>query len=72
MVEADDGFYLLLRKPLDLDAVAPDYFDALLQAAADSAEVSATRAYEDLNVQQFYDGLQQARAAQRGSGEGAS
>ena len=71
-VEADDGLYLLLRKPLDLDAVAPDYFDALLQAAADSAEVSATRAYEDLNVQQFYDGLQQARAAQRGSGEGAS
>ena len=45
---------------------------ALLQAAADSAEVSAARAYEDLNVQQFYDGLQQARAAQRGSGEGAS
>ena len=72
VVEADDGFYLLLRKPLDLDAVAPDYFDALLQAAADSAEVSAARAYEDLNVQQFYDGLQQARAAQRGSGEGAS
>ena len=72
VVEADDGFYLLLRKPLDLDAVAPDYFDALLQAAADSAEVSAVRAYEDLNVQQFYDGLQQARAAQRGSGEGAS
>ena len=71
VVEADDGFYLLLRKPLDLDAVAPDYFDALLQAAADSAEVSAARAYEDLNVQQFYDGLQQARAAQRGSGEGA-
>lgn len=72
VVEADDGFYLLLRKPLDLDAVAPDYFDALLQAAVDSAEVSAARAYEDLNVQQFYDGLQQARAAQRGSGEGAS
>ena len=72
VVEADDGFYLLLRKPLDLDAVAPDYFDALLQAAADSAEVSAARAYEDLNVQQFYDGLQQARAAQRGSGEAAS
>ena len=72
VVEADDGFYLLLRKPLDLDAVAPDYFDALLQAAADSAEVSAARAYEDLNVQQFYDGLQQARAAQRGSGGGAS
>ena len=34
VVEADDGFYLILRKPVDLEAVAPDYFDALLQAAA--------------------------------------
>ncbi len=51
VVEADDGFYLILRKPLDLDAVAPDYFDALLQAAADSADVSTTRTYEDLDVE---------------------
>src|SRR5699024_10581207 len=40
VVEAEDGFYLLLRKPVDLEAVAPDYFDALLQAAADSADLS--------------------------------
>ncbi len=45
MVEADDGFYLILRKPVDLEAVAPDYFDALLQAAADSADISTTRTY---------------------------
>ena len=43
VVEADDGFYLILRKPVDLEAVAPDYFDALLQAAADSADISTTR-----------------------------
>ena len=72
VVEADDGFYLILRKPVDLEAVAPDYFDALLQAAADSADLSAARAYETLNVPQFYDRLQQARAAMDSSVEGAS
>ena len=64
VVEAEDGFYLLLRKPVDLDAVAPDYFDALLQAAADSAEISTTRALENLDVSSFYDALTEARAAQ--------
>lgn len=57
MVEADDGFYLILRKPVDLEAVAPDYFDALLQAAADSADISTTRTYADLDVSRFYDEL---------------
>ena len=62
MVEADDGFYLILRKPVDLEAVAPDYFDALLQAAADSADISTTRTYADLDVSRFYDELIAARA----------
>ena len=68
VVEAEDGFYLLLRKPVDLDAVAPDYFDALLQAAADSAEISTTRALENLDVSSFYDALTEARAAQAPAG----
>ena len=55
VVEADDGFYLILRKHVDLEAVAPDYFDALLQAAADSADISTTRTYADLDVSRFYD-----------------
>ena len=62
VVEAEDGFYLLLRKQVDLDAVAPDYFDALLQAAADSAEISTTRAYDGLDVSGFYASLTEARA----------
>ena len=68
VVEAEDGFYLLLRKPVDLDAVSPDYFDALLQAAADSAEISTARAYEDLDVSRFYEALTEARAALDASG----
>ena len=68
VVEAEDGFYLLLRKPVELDAVAPDYFDALLQAAADSAEISTTRALENLDVSSFYDALTEARAAQAPAG----
>lgn len=62
VVEADDGFYLILRKHVDLEAVAPDYFDALLQAAADSADISTTRTYADLDVSRFYDELIAARA----------
>ena len=72
VVEAEDGFYLLLRKPVDLDAVAPDYFDALLQAAADSAEISTTRAYDTLDVSSFYAALTEARAELSPSGTEAA
>ena len=68
VVEAEDGFYLLLRKPVDLSAVAPDYFDALLQAAADSAEISTTRALENLDVSSFYEALTEVRAEQASAG----
>ena len=68
VAEAEDGFYLLLRKPVDLSAVAPDYFDALLQAAADSAEISTTRALENLDVSSFYEALTEARAEQASAG----
>ena len=68
VLEAEDGFYLLLRKPVDLSAVAPDYFDALLQAAADSAEISTTRALENLDVSSFYEALTEARAEQASAG----
>lgn len=69
VVEADDGFYLILRKHVDLEAVAPDYFDALLQAAADSADISTTRTYADLDVSRFYDELIAARAELDASAE---
>lgn len=63
VVEAEDGFYLLLRRPLDTEAVAPDYFDALLQAAAESADVSVTQACQGIDVSRFYEALTAARAA---------
>ena len=68
VIEAEDGFYLLLRKDTDLDAVAPDYFDALLQAAAESAEISQTRACAELDVSRFYERLLQARSSLSGGG----
>ena len=67
IVEADDGFYIILRKPLNLDAVSPDYFDALLQAAAESAEVTFSDHYEELTASDFYSGLLSARAALEGT-----
>ncbi|MFQ8819455.1 MAG: hypothetical protein ACLR8R_10085 [Oscillospiraceae bacterium] len=48
--------------------MAPDYFDALLQAAADSADISTTRTYADLDVSRFYDELIAARAELDASG----
>lgn len=72
VVEAEDGFYLLLRKPVDLDAVAPDYFDALLQAGAESVEISTTRAYDTLDVSSFYAALTEARAELSPSGTEAA
>ena len=61
VVEAEDGFYLLLCRPLETQAVAPDYFDALLQAAAESAEVSVSRACAELDVAGFYEKLLRGR-----------
>ena len=70
VVEAEDGFYLLLRRPTDLEAAAPDYFDALLQAAADSADISLTQACESLDVSRFYENLSAAREALAAEEEG--
>ena len=61
VVEADGGCYLILRKPLDLEAVSGSYFESLLQAAADEAEISYSDAWENLTVGGFYEGLTAAR-----------
>ena len=54
ILEADSGFYLLLRKPLDTAGVADSYFDSLLLSAAENAEVTCGEAYEALDVPYFY------------------
>ena len=69
VIEAEDGFYLLLRRPADLEAAMPDYFDALLQAAAESAECSLSRACQGISVRAFYENLTKARAALPSDGE---
>ena len=63
VVDADSGCYLILRKPLDLEAVSGSYFESLLQAAADRADITYSDEWEDLTVSGFYDGLTAARKA---------
>lgn len=63
VVEADDGYYVLLRQPLNREALSPRHFDWLLQSAADNAEITYSDAWTDLSAQEFYEGLTAARAA---------
>ena len=61
IVESDEGFYIILRKPLDMDTVSADYFDHLLRSAADSAKIEYADSYDSITAANFYDGLTQAR-----------
>lgn len=63
IVETQDAAYLLLRRPLDSEGVSADHFDALLQAAADSAQVELSAAYGRLTAQSFSANLAKARSA---------
>jgi hypothetical protein len=45
-------------------------FDALLESAADSAEITYSHAYDTLNVADFYEKLTAARAAPPAAGQG--
>ena len=69
ILEADDGFYLLLRRPLDTDAVAADYFDSRLQQAAQEADITTTSAFDALEVPAFYERLTTARDRAEEDGE---
>lgn len=61
ILEAENGFYILLRRPLDEEAVCPDYFDDLLAQAAQGAEVVTASAYDTLEAPAFYERLTAAR-----------
>lgn len=69
ILEADDGFYLLLRRPLDTDAVAADYFDSRLQQAAQEADITTTSTFDALEVPAFYERLTAARDRAEEDGE---
>jgi hypothetical protein len=61
VIETEQGFYIILRKPLDTDTVSSDYFDKLLKDAANSAEITYSDAYQTLDVADFYQKLTDAR-----------
>ena len=61
ILETADGFSILLRRSVDMAAVAADYFDFLLQSSAEDAAVETTRAYDHLEISGFYQELTKAR-----------
>lgn len=65
ILESGEGFSILRRLPPDPDALADDYFDCLLQTAAESALVETAEAYGGLDAAAFDRALQNARAADK-------
>ena len=62
VVETADGYYIILRRPLDMDAVSADYFDDMLQTAADNAKLQYSDEYGAIDTADFYGKLTAARA----------
>ena len=62
VVKVDGGFYVAVRTPLDLTAVADRMFAQTVENAIDNAEVKYNDAvYKKVDVGTFYANLQQAR-----------
>ena len=57
ILEAEDGFSILRRLPLDTGALRDPYFDRRLETAAAQAAISVTPAYETLDPAAFYSAL---------------
>ena len=53
ILETEEGFSILLRQETDLTGLEETYFDHLLQAAAEGAEVRLTETYRALDVPAF-------------------
>lgn len=64
ILESDEGFSILRRLPPDRAALAEDYFDDLLQTAAEQAVVSQTQDYAELDVIAFDIALEKRRGAE--------
>ncbi len=67
ILESEEGFSILRRLPLDTAALMDSCFDALLESAAQQAQVAASPAYEALDAAAFYDAFQQARRSGSGT-----
>lgn len=61
ILETEQGFCILRRLKLDAAVAREAYFDALLQQAADEAQVQCAKAYEELDVAEFYKSLASGR-----------
>lgn len=72
LVQTDQGFYIILRKPLDSETVFADYFDHLLQEAADNAKVEFSDEYKSIQPADFYQKLTEARTRLGTSTAGSS
>ena len=53
ILTSGDGYYILLRRPLDLQAAAVRQFDSRLLEAAASAEIKTAESYEKLDAEKF-------------------
>lgn len=66
ILESEDGFSILRRLPLDTGALEQGYFSAALEEAAQSAAVTVTSAYHQLDAAAFYDAWRQIRQGTEG------
>lgn len=65
ILEAEEGYGILLRLPDDPQAVRQDFLDRQLQTEAETAPVEVTERYQALDTAAFCAELDQARAALR-------
>ena len=63
ILESEEGFSILRRLPLDAAPLTEAYFNASLENAAQTAAVTATPAYDELDAAAFYDAWKQIRLA---------
>lgn len=65
IIQASDGDYILLCRPLSLEDVRQVYFDYKIQAAADQAELELTDTYHAIQTDHFYRALESTRASSK-------
>ena len=53
ILESEEGFSILKRLPPDRDCLLEDYFDDMLQTAAQNALVCHTQEYAEIDVEDF-------------------
>ena len=72
LVESADGIYILLRRAPDREIILGDYFDSLLQTAANQAEIQMKEPFAALSPGEFYEKLTVARQAAETAGQDAA